>query len=249
MGHSAHYGVAATPLIDLTQSLRVACSFAQHNSPEITCYVYVLGLPFLTNRITVNSEHDLVTVRLLSICPPDALRPYFQEGYLAGTTDVTDEYKSKTELDFRNRLIAKFAIPRAKSFWGDGFDAIPETALFPGGDRIREICDEIRNNIRDELQPGDLGEFVQLWGDIERSLIENARARTKRNVSVREAINALARFGIVDSPLAQELESLRKFRNLAVHTPRQTRAEDVRDMIERARASRVKIERTLPSRS
>ena len=80
-----HYEVATTPLIDFTQSLRVACSFAQHNSPEPTCYVYVLGLPFLTNRITVNSEHDLVTVRLLSICPPDALRPYYQEGYLAGT--------------------------------------------------------------------------------------------------------------------------------------------------------------------
>jgi hypothetical protein len=126
-----HYQVAATPLIDLTQSLRVACSFAQHESPEPTCYVYVLGLPFLTNRISVNSEHDLVNVRLLSICPPAALRPYYQEGYLAGTTDITDEFDSKTELDFRNRLIAKFAIPRARSFWGDGFDPIPPSALSP----------------------------------------------------------------------------------------------------------------------
>jgi hypothetical protein len=126
-----HYEVLATPLLDLTQSLRVACSFAQLRSTDPACYVYVLGLPYITNRISINSEHDIVTVRLLSICPPAALRPYFQEGYLAGTTDITTDYDSKTDLDFRDRLIAKFEIPRARSFWGTGFDQIPETALYP----------------------------------------------------------------------------------------------------------------------
>ncbi len=116
-----HYEVAATPFLDLTQSLRVACSFAQLRSTDPTCHVYVLGLPYMTNRLTINSEHDVVNIRLLSICPPAALRPYFQEGYLAGTADVTTDFDSKTELDFRNRLIAKFAIPRARSFWGNGF--------------------------------------------------------------------------------------------------------------------------------
>lgn len=106
-----HYEVVATSLLDLTQSLRVACSFAQIRSTDPTCYVYVLGLPYLSNRISINSEHDIVNVRLLSICPPAALRPYFQEGFLAGTADVTSEFDSKTELDFRSRLIAKFAIP------------------------------------------------------------------------------------------------------------------------------------------
>lgn len=113
-----HYEVVPTPLLDLTQSLRVACSFAQLRSTDPTCYVYVLGLPYLTNRISINSEHDIVNVRLLSICPPSALRPYFQEGYLAATADVSTEFDSKTELDFRNRLIATFAIPRAKTFSG-----------------------------------------------------------------------------------------------------------------------------------
>ena len=61
------------------------------------------GLPYITNRISVNSEQDLVNVRLLSICPPDALRPYFQEGYLAGTDEVTTDYDSKDELDFTKR--------------------------------------------------------------------------------------------------------------------------------------------------
>src|SRR6266850_2736658 len=39
-----HYEVVPTPLLDLTQSLRVACSFAQLRSTDSTCYVYVLGL-------------------------------------------------------------------------------------------------------------------------------------------------------------------------------------------------------------
>ena len=93
---------------------------AQQGSSDPTCYVYVLGLPYLTNRITVHSEQDIVIVRLLSICPPAALRPYFQEGYLAGTADLTTDFDSKTELDFRNRLIAKFAIHERRLFGGLG---------------------------------------------------------------------------------------------------------------------------------
>lgn len=48
-----------------------------------------LGCPTSPIAITFNSEHDLVIVRLLSICPPLAVRPYFQDGYQAGTMDVT----------------------------------------------------------------------------------------------------------------------------------------------------------------
>jgi hypothetical protein len=104
---------------------------AQLRSTDPMGYVYVFGPPYLTNRISINSEHDIVNVRLLSICPPSALRPCFQEGYLAGTADVTTDFDSKTELDFRNRLIAKFGISRARTFWGSGFDPIPESALYP----------------------------------------------------------------------------------------------------------------------
>jgi hypothetical protein len=138
-----HYEVCDTPLLDLTHSLRVACSFAQLFAEGSNGYVYVFGLPYITNRISINSEHDLINVRLLSICPPDALRPYFQEGYLAGTTDITSEYENKTELDFRNRLVAKFVIPRSKRFWGSGFSSIPSSVLFPRGDRFGKICQEI----------------------------------------------------------------------------------------------------------
>ena len=115
-----HYEVCNTPLLDLTHSLRVACSFAQIQAKNSYGYVYVFGLPFVTNRVSHNSEHDIVNIRLLSICPPEALRPYFQEGYLACTEDITNEYDSKDKLDFNNRLIAKFKISMEANFLGAG---------------------------------------------------------------------------------------------------------------------------------
>lgn len=147
-----HYGICDTPLLDLTHSLHVACTFAQLNNENERGLVAIFGLPYTTNRITYNSEHDLVIVRLLSICPPMALRPYFQEGYLAGTMDITQEYTDKSELDFSNRLIAKFSIPTDLSFWGQKFDAIPQNLLFPPDDRMEEISKEIKKQVISEMK-------------------------------------------------------------------------------------------------
>lgn len=231
-----HYEVAATPLLDLTQSLRVACSFAQLRSTDPICYVYVLGLPYVTNRITINSEHDVVNVRLLSICPPAALRPYFQEGYLAGTADVTTEFDSKTELDFRNRLVAKFAIPRTPSkFWGRGFDQIPDTALSPRGDKILDLCAQLKSELRDELQPGDLGAFIKEWATLEEFLLKTTRRVTARNVSVREAIAELARREAIPKNLAKEIQAIRILRNNLVHKPKSVPLSTLGDWLERLR--------------
>jgi len=226
-----HYEVVPTPLLDLSQSLRVACSFAQMRSTDARCHVYVLGLPYITNRISINSEHDIVIVRLLSICPPAALRPYFQEGFLAGTTDVTTDFDSKTELEFRHRLIAKFEIPRAQSFWGSGFEQIPETALYPRGDKILDLCNEIRAELRDEFAPGDLGEFIKEWVKLEDYLLTNARQRTERNISLREAIHVLAKEGTLSPETARQLESLRSLRNAVVHKPDTVTASALREML------------------
>lgn len=233
-----HYEVVPTPLLDLTQSLRVACSFAQMRGTDANCYVYVIGLPYLTNRISINSEHDIVNVRLLSICPPAALRPYFQEGYLAGTADVTTDFDSKTELDFRNRMIAKFTIPRAKAFWGTGFDQIPESALYPKGDDIRELCENLHADVQEDLQSGDLGEFIREWAVIEDSLLNDARRVTTRNVSIREAIGNFTKRGILTPEQAAQLEGLRKFRNMLVHQPKAVSSASVQDWLETARGFR-----------
>ena len=226
-----HYEVVLTPLIDLSQSLRVACSFAQIEGTDSMCYVYVFGLPYLTNRISINSEHDVVNVRLLSICPPAALRPYFQEGYLAGTADITTDFDSKTELDFRNRLIAKFAIARSKRFWNSGFDQIPKAALYPRDDSVLELCRDVRDELSTELQPGLIGEFIKAWAELEEQLLDNARRRTERNVSTREAIASLARHGELDQERAYALDSLRKLRNALVHRPKSVKLGEVEESL------------------
>jgi hypothetical protein len=231
-----HYEVVQTPLIDLTQSLRVACSFAQLASTNPECYVYIFGLPYLANRISMNSEHDLVNVRLLSICPPTALRPYFQEGYLAGTSDITLEFDTKTELDFRNRLVAKFAIPRAKKFWGEGFEPLPPSALYPPGDSIKELCDQLREDLRPEMVPGDLGTFVENWASLEQYMLEEARRLSERNVSVRESIGILNKRGVIDAEAAAQIDFLRRLRNIIVHTPEKVPQSQISAATERVRS-------------
>lgn len=142
-----HYEVCYTPLLDLTQSLRVACSFALKKNPEYG-YIFVFGLPYITNRITNNSEQDIVNIRLINICPPQALRPYFQEGFLVGTPDIMNEYDDRTELDFKRRLIAKFKIPNSKAFWSDQKSL--EKYLMPKDDQIELLCNEIIETLKQE---------------------------------------------------------------------------------------------------
>ena len=122
-----HYEVCDTPLLDLTHSLRVACSFAQIEANDKHGYVYVFGLPYITNRVTHNSEHDIVNVRLLQVfAHPKHYVRIFKKDISAGTEDIENEYDYKGKLDFRNRLIAKFQIPRQAKFWGRGFSKIPD---------------------------------------------------------------------------------------------------------------------------
>lgn len=214
-----HYEVTGTPLSDITQSLRVACSFAQLNNSNGTAFIYVFGLPYYTNRISINSEHDLVNIRLLSITPPSALRPYFQEGYLVGTEDITNEYDNKGELDLNQRLIAKFEIDIGNGFWKDGFDKIPENALYPENDLIKEICDEIKENLKPEVKNGELGKFLKLWSNIENDILEHAK-QYKRNVfNLRRAL-----FVIMDNQpnlysLMKEFDHMRNFRSKLFHNP------------------------------
>jgi len=145
-----HYEVHETPLLDITQSLRVACSFAQAGAEESAeAFVYVLGLPYMPNGISINSELEIVNIRLLSACPALALRPYFQEGFLVGTTDITDNYDDKNELDFNRRLIAKFAIPNNDSFWSGSLNRMAKDLLFldEEHDAMYRICSSIHGAV------------------------------------------------------------------------------------------------------
>jgi len=215
-----HYEVCSTPLLDFTHSLRVACSFAQLNNSTGSAFVYVFGLPYITNRISINSEHDLVNVRLLSICPPDALRPYYQDGYVAGTEDITKDYESKTELDFRNRLIAKFKIPSSSKFWGKGFSSIPETALYPRSDKFLRLCESLKVSLEQDLRPQEIGEFLKHWTRLEELLNEYTKNISDRRYSPGRSISLLQKYEKLTKDQAIELDALRKFRNQLVHQPK-----------------------------
>jgi hypothetical protein len=226
-----HYEVCATPYLDFTHSLRVACSFATMDNENEFAYIFVFGLPYFTNRITINSEHDIINIRLLSICPPTALRPYFQEGYLVGTDDITTNYESKTELDFNNRLIAKFKIPNNNGFWGDGFNKIPKKSLYPDNDPIFDLCNQIKEIAEKELKTGDLGEFLKLWAELEEFLVTKAGKESKRFLGVREAIRQLNEEGIIDKELAYQIDRLRNFRNTLVHSPKKISSGQIQDYL------------------
>jgi uncharacterized protein YutE (UPF0331/DUF86 family) len=228
-----HYEVVPTPLIDITHSIRVACSFAQLASHDDKCYVYALGFPYPTNRISINSEEEIVNIRLLSICPPQALRPHFQEGYMAGTPDVTSNYESKTELDLRNRLIAKFEIPSNDSFWSSGVEIMPREALYPEDDQVKELCKRITlQSSLSQLGIGDIGQFVIKWAKLEEQITARARQITQRNLSIREAIKTLESNGLLSAADAQKLDEIRRTRNLVAHTPERAKESEVLSSLE-----------------
>ena len=131
-----HYEICPTPLLDVTQSLRIAASFASSSNPS-EAFVFVLGLPHISGAITASAEAGVQIVRLASVCPPTAVRPHIQEGYLLGEypdlsgVDQKQHY-AHFEMDFGRRLIAKFRFDPQR-FWGESgyFPQVPHDALYP----------------------------------------------------------------------------------------------------------------------
>lgn len=139
-----HYEVCPTPLLDLTHSLRVAASFAL-NEDNDEGFLYAFGFPHPNGSITYSVESELMNIRLLSICPPEAQRPYFQEGFLVGTFPAR-RLRKQPSLDVGVRLIAKFRLLRTR-FWDNNFHAIPREALYPKKDIVDDLCDRLRAQV------------------------------------------------------------------------------------------------------
>lgn len=86
-----HYELCDTPLLDLTRTLQVACSFAlppfDGTTEEVSGYVYVLGLPFQKEKVLSDTTEGIINMSLLGITPSNAKRPLVQDGYLACDRD------------------------------------------------------------------------------------------------------------------------------------------------------------------
>ncbi len=235
-----HYGVCRTPLIDVTHSVAVACSFAVDRNDTDTAYFYVFGLPYVTNRISVNSEHDMVNVRLLSVCPPDAVRPYFQDGYLVGTDEIQGDYDDKTELDLKNRLIAKFQFANTKYFWTQDFVPLPQEALYPRDDVVETVCLQVTDEAERELQSGVFGDFLAAWAQLEDRLVEKV-GTDKSAVGIRSTVRKLEQNGLIEPDDAAVVKNLRAFRNVLVNEPLTISPEDVRKNLEAVHSLSAKL--------
>lgn len=145
-----HYEVCATPLLDVTHSLRIAASFASDRAKD-EAFVFVLGVPNLSGAVTASAEANLQIIRLSSVCPPSAVRPHIQEGYLLGEYPELTAYEQKQmyahhEIDFGRRLIAKFRF-NPKTFWRrDRFPKVSRKDLYPASsnDPLYQLTENIR---------------------------------------------------------------------------------------------------------
>lgn len=216
-----HYEVTETPLIDVTQSLKVACSFAVLDNNNEYAYLYAFALPYYTNRISVNSEHYLTNVRLLSVAPPQALRPYYQEGFLIGEDEFSETYTNKDELDLNNRLVAKFKFKNTKEFWGDSEKALTREDLYPKDDEIEALCKEVSEELysilaskRNVKITGDYYlTFMSSWVEIEKLLMEYLGRFNNRKVISPVGLIKM----IEDKELRARLNKARMQRNILAH--------------------------------
>lgn len=134
-----HYEILPTPLIDITQSLRVAATFALMKKQE--GYVYVFGLPFPNQSISYFTDYEIILLKLQNIVNINALRPRYQEGYLVGKFPFSNT-KSVGD-DLSNRMIAKFYVNnKDNQFWDDYFLPMPKEVLFPPADNIETLYKE-----------------------------------------------------------------------------------------------------------
>lgn len=138
-----HYELMPTPFIDITQSLRVAATFALRKNNK--GFIYVFGLPYPNQSISYFRDMGIILLKLQNVVSIQAKRPRYQEGYLVGKFPFSNR-KSESD-DLANRMVAKFAIDNTNNdFWDEHFLPMPEEVLFPKNDSL-EI--ELRNLMND----------------------------------------------------------------------------------------------------
>jgi hypothetical protein len=147
-----HYEICKTPLLDVTHSLRIAASFASAKESD-KAFIFVLGVPNLSGAVTASAEGGLQIVRLASACPPAAVRPHIQEGYLLGEYPEMGEFSQKEnyhhyEIDFGRRLIAKFYFDPGTFWKRDTFPQVLNRDLYPNSaDPLYDLAESVKSSI------------------------------------------------------------------------------------------------------
>lgn len=236
-----HYEVVETPLLDVTQSLRVACSFAVLNNTGKDAYIYVFAMPYYIGRISINSEYETTNIRLLSIAPAESLRPHYQEGFLLGEDQIEESPSRSRRFDFRRRLVGKFRIPNNNTFWENKSTmdldlserALTYEELYPTPDLFINIRDRVKNklnvfmkaSVSTRIDDKVIGNFIHTW-----IKIENLLKKSYIEESGFTAYKAIRQ--IENSKLRNKLNYFRNLRNEVAHNgvPNQQLSEELQEL-------------------
>ena len=140
-----HYEVCPTPLIDITQSLRIAATIALNNS--FTGYLYVFGLPYPHGSISHYIDQEITLVKLQNVCPVDAYRPRYQEGFLVGKYPIRPTKEAGDNL--ARRMVAKFKLDNSEEkFWDKHFQPMPQEVMFPEIDEMKTKLEDIKKKAK-----------------------------------------------------------------------------------------------------
>lgn len=161
--------LCGTPMLDISQSLRVAASFALLGK-NAEGYLYVLGMPYQREMFSVDSISGITSVSLLGAMPSAAIRPYVQSGYLAIDNDWWRLYALDNEPDhhksyhvnFAERIISCLRIG-GDEFWDDSSNGIISSdALYPNTDVFQAFTEEIdlKGKIKHAIGNGTTAVFV-----------------------------------------------------------------------------------------
>ena len=152
-----HYELCDTPLIDVTQSLRVACAFAlqgdgQGEANDRGPIVYDIALPFATGPLTLDDNEALYLMKLDALMPSFALRPFVQEGYLVGDELISRDVDDIARSNLRRRVIASFRLRGRHEQWLNDI-GVNADSLMISDDRISSIISKFKQEI--EEPPND----------------------------------------------------------------------------------------------
>jgi FRG domain len=158
-----HYEVCATPFMDLTNSIQTALSFALSDSSN-TGYLYVFAFPQLSGAVSVSVESMTQVIDLSQVCYPEALRPHFQNAFLATDYPL---YSSRAETHGQSgtvgnslvcRLLAKFRLENSDRWTSEGFTRTPNKLLFPNEhDKWFGIFENVKADLKSTLTSTSTG--------------------------------------------------------------------------------------------
>ncbi len=139
-----HYEILPTPLLDVTQSIHVACSFACIDNTSDEAIIYMLGLEAVNSSIFYSYYNSHQLIRLLSVMPKIARRPFYQQGYLIANFPTTISFDS---VNYSIRLLGKFLV-NPHNIWLTELKPLSKDILYPNVDSMKSMLEPLKEKYK-----------------------------------------------------------------------------------------------------